>query len=119
MVTTMSNWKNIRLELGSTGEFPGGSVSRAYLLRLPLDDADVVDGTAFELNPLRATVRRHWPSEPDERGSIVKANNRWSLRCDGADRTLCLDSEPLRLGARVSVIEPDGTVLPFKIASVR
>jgi hypothetical protein len=31
-------WKSIRLELARTKEFPEGSASRAYLLRLPLDD---------------------------------------------------------------------------------
>ena len=38
---------------------------------------------------------------------------------DQAERLLKLNGTPLRLGQQVSVVEPDGTILPFKIASVR
>lgn len=114
------NWKSIRLELASTGEFPAGSVSRAYLIRLPLDDQDVVDNTAVEMNPARATVRRHWSTEADQRGMLVRSGAEWAIRCDGIpDRLLRLDGTPVRLGQSVSVLEPDGTALPFKISSVR
>lgn len=114
------NWKSIRLELGRTGEFPAGSVSRAYLVRLPLDDEDKVDSTAFLDSPSRAIARRHWSTEPDERGFVVQAATGWAMRCDGKpDRLLRLDSQPLRLGCHVSVVEPDGAILPFRIASVR
>lgn len=113
------NWKSIRLELGSTDEFPAGSVSRGYILRLPLDDFDTIDRTAFLNSPRKATARRHWSTEPDENGFIVPKNGKWAIRCDGRDRVLHLDARPLRLGGRVSVVESDGTVLPFNIASVR
>lgn len=113
------NWRFIRLELDRTSEFPAGSVSRAYLLRLPLDDFDMVDRTALAAFPSRATVRRHWSTEPDENGVLVKGDEHWSMRCAGKDRRLCLDLHPVRLGGRMSVVETDGSVLPFKIASVR
>jgi hypothetical protein len=114
------NWKSIRLELGRTGEFPAGSVSRAYLVKLPLDDFDGLDKAAFDRSPSRATVRRHWSTEPDELGIVVPTGREWAIRCAGkADRVLQLDGVPLRLGQRVSVVEPDGQVLPFTIASVR
>jgi len=113
------NWKSIRLELGSTGEFPAGSVSRAYLVRLPLDDHDAVDEDEVRLNPARATVRRHWSTEPDQKGHVTRANGHWSMRCDGKDRLLRLGSLPIRLGSYLSVVEPNGDVLPFRVASVR
>jgi hypothetical protein len=113
------NWKSIRLELGSTGEFPAGSVSRAYLVRVPLDDADMIDELALEESPNKAIVLRHWSTEPDEKGLILRADGHWSMLCEGKERKLCVDSHPIRLGARVSVIEPNGDVLPFRIASVR
>lgn len=114
------NWKSIRLELGSTGEYPAGSVSRAYLLRLPLDDHDTVDAAAFLESPSKATVRRHWSTDPDERGVIVQSGPDWTMRCDKErHRVLCLNGSPLRLGQQVSVVEADGTILPFKVASVR
>jgi len=114
------NWKSIRLELGSTGEFPAGSVSRAYLLRLPLNDHDTVDCAAFSKEPFKATVRRHWSTDADQRGVIVPSGQEWAMRCDNKpERVLRLGGASLRRGQQVSVVESDGSVLPFKIASVR
>lgn len=113
-------WKSIRLELGSTGEFPAGSVSRAFLLNLPLDDSDIVDAAVLARTPTKAIARRHWSTEPDERGQIVPSGSDWAIRCDGRpDRVLRLDGTPMRLGQQVSVVNPDGTVLPLKVASIR
>lgn len=114
------NWKSIRLELGSTGEFPAGSVSRAFLVSLPLDDFDVVDNDVLAKNPSKAIIRRHWAAEPDERGQIVAAGPDWAMRCRGKpDRILRFNGTPMHLGQRVSVVDPDGTVLPLRVASVR
>lgn len=114
------NWKSIRLELAKTGEFPAGSVSRAYLICLPLNDQDTIDRAAIRRDPAKAIVRRHWSTEPDQRGVIIPAGHEWTMRCDNnPDRKLQLDGMPLRLGQHVSVVEPDGSILPFKIASVR
>ena len=115
----MSNWKKIRLELARTAEFPAGSVSRGYLIRLPLEDSDRVDRDAVADNPHRATVRRYWSTEPDEAGLVQEAGNRWAMRCDGsADRMLLLDNVPIRLGQLISVVEPSGETLPFRVASI-
>jgi hypothetical protein len=116
----MSNWKNIRLELARTDRFPAGSVSRGYLIRLPLNDSDLIDTAAFDLHPHRAIVRRFWSSQPDETGLLASANDDWAMRSDGLPpRILKLDGRPLRLGQQVSVLEADGSLLPFKVASVR
>lgn len=95
-------------------------MSRAYLLRLPLNDEDVVDGAAILRNPTKAVVRRHWSTEPDERGYLVSSGHDLAMRCDGrADRLLQLDGTPVRLGRKVSVVEPDGSILPFNVSSIR
>lgn len=113
------NWKSIRLELGSTEDFPAGSVSRAYLLRLPLDDEDRIDAEAFDLNPLKATVRRHWSTDPDERGHVQRDGAEWLLRCDGTERALRFVARSMRLGEKVQLVTAEGVALPFRIASVR
>jgi hypothetical protein len=114
------NWRIVRLELGRTCDFPAGSVSRSFLINLPLDESDHVDTTAIERSPSRATVRRHWSTDPDERGTLVRAGEDWALKCKGRpDRLLQLDGTPIRLGRKVSVVEADGTVLPMTVASVR
>ncbi|WP_309660926.1 hypothetical protein [Sphingomonas sp.] len=116
----MNNWKNIRLELAQSPEFPTGSVSRAYLLRLPLDDNDLVDEGALLNSPRLATVRRHWANDPDEAGLVQKVNGALAMSSNGASaRMLRLDDQPIRLGQQVSVVESDGAVLAFRIASIR
>ena len=117
---SVMHWRSIRLELGKTKQFPAGSVSRAYLVNLPLDDFDAVDGAALAQSPSRATVRRYWSTEPDEHGRMVASGSAWAIRCDGKpDRLLRLNGTPMRLGQEVSVVDPDGNVLPLKVASVR
>ena len=116
----MDNWKNIRLELAPSDEFPGGSVSRAYLIRLPLDEGDTVDETAFLQNPHKATVRRHWSSEPDQAGRVLHAKGGWSMHCDGKpDRRLGVEGQPLRLGQLIPITEADGAIVSFRVTSVR
>jgi hypothetical protein len=112
------NWKSIRLELGHTAEFPGGSVSRAYLIRLPLDDFDGVDKAALAAFPMKATVLRQWSSDPEESGLLEQTDASWLMRSHGRERQFKLDGM-IRLGQTISVVDPDGTSLPFRIASVR
>jgi hypothetical protein len=116
----MSNWRDIRLELARTKEFPAGSVSRGYLIRLPLNDDDVVDQDAFNRNPYKAIVRRYWSTEPDEAGIVLAVDGDWAMRCNGTlDRRLDLNGRAIRLGQQISVVEADGAILPFRVASVR
>ena len=120
MFELMSAWKNIRLELSRTAGFPFGSVSRAYLLKLPLDDEDRVDRDAVRLEPDRATVRRHWASEPDQRGKIQPADDEFELVCEGVPkRVLKLDGQAVRLGQQLSIVDDEGRALPFLITSIR
>lgn len=116
-------WKFVRLELAQTPEFPRGSPSRSYLLRVPLDGEGNIDDAEILTSPEVATVRRFWPSERDLRGYLVRTASGWSL----SRRPACslqtggefhLPSEPLRLGGSVSVRQPDGSALPFRVASV-
>lgn len=114
-------WANIRLELGSTVDHPAGSASRAYLIRLPLDEAGAIDEVALSLRPGQATVRRFWPSEPDRAGLVEKLGSSWALRCNGRsdERFSLLEPQPLELGRQVTVTEADGQRLPFRVASIR
>lgn len=117
------NWKTIRLELARTEEFPEGSVSRSYLLRLPLRSDGFVDESAVRNKPAQATVRRFWPSEPDLTGYIVPTPLGWKFRYEpgGADDDTLfhLEGRPLRMGENVAVTEPDGRKLPFRVAGLR
>ena len=116
------NWKTIRLELGSTADHPSGSAGRAYLIRLPLDSAGAIDESALVKQPAQATVRRFWPSEADRTGQVERAERGWLLRCNGGanrETLSILEPDPLVLGQQVMITEPDGTRLPFRVASIR
>ena len=117
------NWTSIRLELARTHDFPAGSVSRAYLVRLPLDEKGFIDEGAVKREPRKATVRRFWASEPDMTGHVVRTDLGWALACEPGvaegRRIAHLDQHPLRLGGEIHLTEADGRRLPFRVASVR
>ena len=117
------NWKSIRLELARTSEFPEGSATRAYLLRLPLDDDGLIDEATLSSSPAQATVHRFWPNEPDLSGYVVRTPRGWALSYalgDEDDETVFhLETHPIRIGEYVTLTEPDGQQLPFRVASLR
>lgn len=114
------SWKTVRLELARTKEFPNGSAGRAYLLRLPLDDRGLIDESQLHKNPERATVRRHWPNEPDRNGYLVRKGRGWAFSYAVGDKDdediFHLESHPFRQGDYVTITETDGEKLPFKVA---
>lgn len=116
-----SQWSLVRLELGRTPEFPEGSVSRAYLLRLPLDSNGLVDPVALAQNPAMGTIRRFWPNEADLRGYVVRKGKGWAFSYamgeDDDEDVYHLESHPLRLGEYVTVTEPDGERYPFRVVA--
>lgn len=111
------DWKTIRLELARTRDFPLGSVSRGYLIRLPLDDSGSIDDAALARNPQRATVRRFWSTEPDESGRAIQENGHLRLRCFGKPDRL-LGSRSFDVGGQVIVSDAEGVPLPFRVASL-
>lgn len=115
------SWSTVRLELARSCEFPHGSVSRAYLVRVPLDDSGSIDEREVRACPALATVRRFWSSEADRSGKLVKCECGWCFCFSQADgQALCrLGGEPMRLGDEITITEPDGSELPFRVASIK
>ena len=115
----MPDWSLVRLELGRTPEFPEGSASRAYVLRLPLDANGLIDDAAIALRPAMATVRRFWPNEPDQQGYLVRKGPGWAFSYEpgeGDDENVFhLESHALRAGEYVTLTEPDGSRFPFRV----
>ena len=112
------NWNIIRLELAGTRDFPTGSVSRGFLLRLPLKADGMIDEVALAASPQKATVRHFWSTEPDERGQIVPVNGHWVIRCNGKPDRLVPDRF-FGPSKQITVVETDGVALPFRVASIR
>lgn len=115
-------WTNIRLELARTADFPEGSASRCYLLRLPIGQDGLIDESAIKDAPERATVRRFWPNQPDLSGYVIRTANGWALSYrpgeDDDESVFHLENHALRLGEYITLTEPDGEKLPFRVASL-
>jgi hypothetical protein len=115
-------WKDIRLELAQASRFPHGSPHRCYLLHVPLGLDGLIDESQVRASPKRATVRRFWPSERDLRGQIVKTGDGWAFayepRNNDHEMLFGLDINPIRLGECITLTEPDGKKLPFRITAI-
>ena len=114
------NWKTVRLELSPSKSSTKGSASRAFLIRVPLDDLGVIDAAELARDPTRATVLRTWASEPDQFGHIERADGHWLFRCPrkrGED-VYRMPAVPLGLHDKVTVQDPSGATYPFTIASI-
>lgn len=113
------SWKTVRLELARAPGFPNGSASRAYLLHLPLDERGLVDEETFRKAPALATVRRHWPNERDRSGYVIRKGRGWAFSYavgeDDDEGIFHLESHPLQPGAYVTITEPDGRQLPYRV----
>lgn len=115
----MQKWNLVRLELARTPEFPRGSASRAFMLRVPLDETGVIDEAALARQPAMATVRRFWPNEPDQTGYLLRNGRDWifsyTVGDDDDEKLYHLEEHPLRNGDYVTITEPDGSCYPFKV----
>src|SRR6187551_1846804 len=112
------NWNTIRLELARTENFPTGSVSRGYLIRVPLNADGSIDEDAVKRSPRQATVRRFWSTEPDESGRVARIDGRWGLRCN-CNRDRLLSTDCFNIGDEVNIVEPGGVPVPFRVANIR
>lgn len=116
------SWKTIRLELAPAARFPHGSPHRCYLLYLPLQPTGLIDEEMVRLSPRNATVRRFWPSQPDLRGCVIKMPDGWAFSYearDDSEAVFLLDTHPMRIGECITLTEPDGERLPYRITNVQ
>ncbi len=114
-------WKTIRLELARTPRYPDGSAAHSYLLRLPVDADGIVETRHLHDPNQHPTVRRFWPSEPDQTGVVIKQGRKWSFSYrpgeDDDEAIFHLEDHPIRLGEYLTITETNGERLPFKIVS--
>lgn len=117
------HWMSIRLELARTPDFPLGSPSRAYLIRLPLSKDGLIDEAGLAANPARATVHRHWPNQPDRSGYVVPTRSGWAFSYEPGEaddeNVFHLETHQLRIGDYITLTEPDGSRLPYRVTDLR
>lgn len=115
------SWKTIRLELARAARFPQGSASRAYLLHLPVDERGTIEEEVFDRTPALATVRRHWPSERDRSGYVIRRGTEWLFSFGDSESrqetAVQLPEQTLKPGSEVSVVEPGGESHSYRVMS--
>lgn len=116
------NWRVIRLELASNGEFPKGSAGRTYLLRLPLADNGQIDSELLKNEPGRAVVRRYWANEADMIGHMIPTQSGLAIRYEADPRVdgqlFRFGAESLHIGDDVALTDVDGRERHFRVASL-
>jgi hypothetical protein len=116
--------KTIRLELARNPRYPDGNNGCGYDIRLPLDADGGIDPQAFRRYRKSCTVRRFWEGESDRIGELHHTRHgAWAFSYEPGeadDEALFrLESHALRTGEYVTVREPDGEPLTFRVAEVR
>lgn len=115
-------WRNVRLELAATPEFPRGSASRAYMLHLPVREDGTIDEPGFHANPVIAAFRRFWPNEPDRRGLVVRTGEGWELsfqaEAGGKAGSFPIAMNRLLPGDQVTIAKKTGGIWRFRVVDL-
>jgi hypothetical protein len=122
----MTALKRITLRLARNPDagFPDGDPQRGYTIVAPLDDDGRIDTEAWRAARRQCLVVRFSP-EADERadGWLTHHGAHWSIRYDEADEgpdepLFRLSEHRLVEGEYLSVADPDGPTLVYRISAV-
>lgn len=116
--------KTVRLELARTREFPEGSNKRGYEFVVPLTEDGHIDVDAWASAKAACTVRRFWEGEDDRVGELHHTRHRtWAFSYEPGEEDdepfFHLESHAFQMGEYVSITEPDGKTLTFRVVAVR
>lgn len=115
------DWKSIRLQLART-ENSEGALDRGYIVRLPLDENGFIAEDELCRLPAAAKVYRFSPDEPERSGYVVRTDGGWAFSYQVGETDdeaiFHLETHPIRIGEYLTVTEPDGRQLPYRIGSV-
>ena len=115
--------KRIRLELARTHDFPDGSGTRGYEFRLPLTADGHIDAEVWRSEKKNCSVRRFWDGEDDRNGEVHHTRHRtWAFSYvpgeEDDEHFFHLETHLFKPGEYVSIREPNGETLPFRVAAV-
>ena len=115
-------WSVVRLSMARTPAFPEGSSEHAYELVLPLLADGLIDRDAFDAMPARASVMSIWPGEGVRRGAILRQRKGWAFSYrpgDADDEDIFhLEDHPLAAGSYLTLTEPDGERIPYRVVAI-
>lgn len=117
---------SVRLELARNPGFPEGSAEHGYEMHLPLAADGHIDIESWRRHRAICTVRRFWGTEAEERGHLMHARDgSWRFTYDlDADPEpdepiFRFDSHLFKIGEYLTVTEPDGQPMTFRVVEVR
>jgi hypothetical protein len=114
----------IRLELARSDGFPDGNPRYGYEFKAPLKADGRIDADAWQKVKEQCTVRHFRPDNEDEVGYLIHTRRRtWAFSYapgeDDDEPFFRFEAHAFREGEYVSITGHDGTLLPFKVTSVR
>lgn len=114
--------RTVRLELARCQEFPEGSATHGYELKLPLTSAGKLDRDTWLKHRQDAIFRRFWGDE-QEHGQVRHRHHGWMLSFtpDNEDDEVIFraDDHHFAVGEYLSIKERDGVTRTFRIAAVK
>jgi hypothetical protein len=110
----------LRLGRNPDAGFPDGDDHYGYVIHAPLDNDHKLDAAAWREKRTHCTVRRFHPNETAADGWLRHRGDNWYFWYDEADEgpeepLIKLGSHRLFPGEYITVREPDGDVLAFRV----
>jgi hypothetical protein len=90
----------------------------AFLLRVPLDPAGMIDERVLAAQPKGAFARRFWLNEPDRSGLVHRESDGWAFEFPGGERNAHFDNVPVVPEAVLELTQVDGARLRFRVVSI-
>jgi len=111
--------RTVRLELARCRDFPEGSPTHGYELRIPLDARGKLDVGEMPAHRHETTFRRFWGGE-DETGRVHHDHRGWKLAFSGGPEEIIFKGDVHRFlpGDYVSIAERDGETRTFRVITV-
>lgn len=114
----------IRLELARTDGYPEGDAGQGYEFVVPLDENGRIDSEAWRKVKSACTVRQFEAGFVVRRGLVRHVGQGWRFDYDHLsnhddEAFFKLDRHVLAPGKYVSITEPNGTTMPYRVTSVQ
>ncbi len=118
--------RKVTLNAARSKEFPEGSIRHGYDFIAPLTDEGRIDLDAWKAHRGQCFAHRFWADEPTLQGLLVhhaggRGGSTWTLEWKGAvaeEEGYRFGDHAFKVGEYVSVREPDGEMLTFRVVSV-
>jgi hypothetical protein len=119
--------RKVTLNAARSKEFPEGSIRHGYDFIAPLTDEGRIDLEAWKAHRGECFAHRFWAAEPSMRGLLVHragghGGSTWAFEWKGVsdeeEEGYRFGDHTFKVGEYVSVREPDGPLLTFRVVSV-